>query len=94
MEHLLGKEVKPEYLNDDRLGRVLDKIYEIGLNKIFVFIILEIIKKYQLVSIQLLAVSYQQLIKNNYFLDWVWRPMTVTFYSFLNFKDCFYLFQD
>ena len=48
VEHLLGKEVKVEYLNDDRLGRVLDKIHEIGLNQIFVFIVLEIIKKYQL----------------------------------------------
>ncbi|NEP43401.1 MAG: IS1634 family transposase, partial [Okeania sp. SIO2H7] len=47
-EHLLGEEVKAEYLNDDRLGRVLDKMYEIGLNQIFVFIVLEIIKKYQL----------------------------------------------
>ncbi|NES02428.1 MAG: DUF4277 domain-containing protein [Okeania sp. SIO2F4] len=47
VEHLLGKEVKPEYLNDDRLGRVLDKMYEIGLNQRFVFTILEIIKKYQ-----------------------------------------------
>ena len=48
MEHLLGEEVKAEYLNDDRLGRVLDKVYKIGLNKIFVFILLEVIKKYQL----------------------------------------------
>ncbi|NEP84832.1 MAG: DUF4277 domain-containing protein [Okeania sp. SIO3C4] len=48
VEHLLGEEVKAEYLNDDRLGRVLDKIYEIGLNQIFVSIVLEIIKKYQL----------------------------------------------
>ena len=47
-EHLLGVEVKAEYLNDDRLGRVLDKMYEVGLNQIFVFIVLEIIKKYQL----------------------------------------------
>ena len=48
VEHLLGQEVKAEYLNDDRLGRVLDKIYEIGLNQIFISIVLEVIKKYQL----------------------------------------------
>ncbi len=30
VEHLLEKGVKVEYLNYDRLGRVLDKIYEIG----------------------------------------------------------------
>ena len=48
VEHLLGVEVKAEYLNDDRLGRILDKMYEVGLNQIFVCIVLEIIKKYQL----------------------------------------------
>ena len=26
-EHLLGAGIKPEHLNDDRLGRVLDKLY-------------------------------------------------------------------
>lgn len=30
-EHLLGEGVCPEHLNDDRLGRVLDKLYEAGL---------------------------------------------------------------
>ena len=35
-------------MNDDRLGKVLDKVYEIGLNQIFVSIVLEVIKKYQL----------------------------------------------
>ena len=48
IEHLMGAGVKPEYFNDDRLGRVLDKIYQIGLNQIFVSIVLEAIKKYQL----------------------------------------------
>lgn len=47
-EHLLGQEIKAEYLNDDRLGRVLDKMYEVGLNQIFTLVALEIIKKYQL----------------------------------------------
>ena len=28
-EHLIGEGVKPEYLNDDRLGRVLDQLYVI-----------------------------------------------------------------
>jgi len=30
-EHLLGVGIKPEHLNDDRLGRVLDKLYSLGL---------------------------------------------------------------
>ena len=47
-EHLLGQEIKAEYLNDDRLGRVLDKMYEVGLNQIFMLVVIEMIKKYQL----------------------------------------------
>lgn len=35
-EHLLGEGVLPEHLNDDCLGRVLDKLFETGLTAIFV----------------------------------------------------------
>ncbi len=35
-EHLLGAGIKPEHLNDDRLGRVLDKLFETGLTDLFV----------------------------------------------------------
>lgn len=35
-EHLLGEGIRPEHLNDDRLGRVLDKLYEAGLTEVFV----------------------------------------------------------
>lgn len=35
-EHLLGAGIKPEHLNDDRLGRVLDKLFEAGLTELFV----------------------------------------------------------
>ena len=34
-EHLIGEGIKPEHLNDDRLGRVLDKLYVVGLSQIF-----------------------------------------------------------
>jgi transposase len=34
-EHLLGEGIKPEHLNDDRLGEVLDKLHEQGLSEIF-----------------------------------------------------------
>ena len=47
-EHLIGEGVKAEYLNDDRLGRVLDKLYKTGLDQIFVLIVIEVMKKYQL----------------------------------------------
>ncbi|WP_375510670.1 DUF4277 domain-containing protein [uncultured Nostoc sp.] len=34
-EHLIGAGVKPEYLNDDKLGRVMDKLSMKGLDTIF-----------------------------------------------------------
>ncbi len=39
-EHLLGEGVLPEHLNDDCLGRVLDKLFETGLTTIFVTVAL------------------------------------------------------
>src|SRR4028119_1517807 len=30
IEHLLGKGIKPEELNDDKLGRTMDKLYSAG----------------------------------------------------------------
>lgn len=45
-EHLLGEGVLPEYLNDDRLGRVLDQLYLKGLSEIFTRIALAAVKKY------------------------------------------------
>ena len=47
IEHLIGEEIKSSYLNDDRLGRVLDKLYKIGIGEIFIAVTLEVIKKYQ-----------------------------------------------
>jgi transposase len=32
-EHLLGRGIEPEHLNGDRLGRVLDKLFEADLTK-------------------------------------------------------------
>ncbi len=37
-EHLIGKGVKPEYLNDDKLGRVMDKLFIKGLDTVFLAI--------------------------------------------------------
>lgn len=45
-EHLIGKGVKPEYLNDDRLGRVMDQLYLKGLSQIFTLIALSAVKKF------------------------------------------------
>ncbi|MEB3310853.1 MAG: DUF4277 domain-containing protein, partial [Snowella sp.] len=33
--HLIGKGIKAEYLNDSRLGRVLEQLYEYGINRLF-----------------------------------------------------------
>ena len=35
-EHLLGEAIQPEHLNDDPLGRVVDKLYDAGLMEILV----------------------------------------------------------
>ncbi len=35
-EHLIAPGVKPEHLNDDKLGRVLDKLFDADLTKVFV----------------------------------------------------------
>jgi len=47
VEHLLGAGVKAEELNDDRLVRVMDKLYKYGLNNLFLIIGLEVIRKYK-----------------------------------------------
>ena len=45
-EHLFGEGIVPEDFNDDKIGRVLDKLYKFGLNKIFLAIALTALKKY------------------------------------------------
>jgi len=45
-ENLIGEGVKAEHLNDDRLGRVLDKLYSTGLEQLFTSIALKAAKKY------------------------------------------------
>ncbi|NEP84712.1 MAG: DUF4277 domain-containing protein [Okeania sp. SIO3B3] len=48
IEHLIGKGIKAEYFNDDRLGRILDQLYRRGLNEIFMSVVLEAVKIYQI----------------------------------------------
>ena len=45
-EHLIGEGVRPEHLNDDRLGRVMDKLYIKGLSQLFTLIALGAARKY------------------------------------------------
>jgi transposase len=48
IEHLLGEGFKAKELNDDKLGRTMDKLYREGLSKLFLMIALDAIKKYQI----------------------------------------------
>jgi transposase len=45
-EHLLGAGVLAEYLNDDRIGRVLDALYQRGITDMFVMICLKAVQKF------------------------------------------------
>ena len=45
-EHLIGTGVKPEYLNDDKLGRVMDKLFIKGLDTLFFIIALKAAQKF------------------------------------------------
>ena len=46
-EHLLGKGILPEHLNDDKIGRVMDKCYNYGISELFLLIALAAVRKYQ-----------------------------------------------
>jgi transposase len=47
-EHLIGEGVKAEYLNDDKLGRVMDKMFLKGLETIFLAISLNVVQKFKI----------------------------------------------
>jgi transposase len=45
---LLGEDVESDYLNDDKIGRVMDNLYKYGLNNLFIEVVLSVIKKFQI----------------------------------------------
>lgn len=47
-EHLIGEGVRPEQLNDDRLGRTLDKFYKVGVTQLFTQIALSTAAQFQI----------------------------------------------
>ncbi len=47
-EHLLGPGVLPAHLNDDRLGRVLDRLYQTGITSVFLAVCLEAVKRFDI----------------------------------------------
>jgi transposase len=48
IEILLGSGVESDYINDDKIGRVMDKLYKYGLNNLFIEIVLSVIKKFKI----------------------------------------------
>jgi transposase len=48
IEILLGEGVESDYINDDKIGRVMDKLYKYGLNNLFIEIVLSVIKKFKI----------------------------------------------
>lgn len=45
-EHLLGEGIRAEHLNDDRMGRVLEELHEVGLSDLFVEIALKAAQRF------------------------------------------------
>jgi transposase len=48
VEELLGKGVESKYINDDKIGRVMDGMYRFGLNALFIEIVLLVVKKFEI----------------------------------------------
>lgn len=48
IDTLLGEGIKSEYLNDDKIGRVMDELYKNGLNDIFIEVVLAVLKKFRI----------------------------------------------
>ena len=48
IEKLLGTGINSEYLNDDKIGRVMDDIYQLGLTNLFIELGLLVIKKFNI----------------------------------------------
>ena len=48
VEHLIGEGIQASHLNDDRLERVLDKLYLVGVSEIFTSIALEAAQKFEI----------------------------------------------
>jgi len=65
-EHLLGKGIKAKHLNDDKLGRVLDKLYSCGLSELFTHISLLVLDKFKINVETLHLDSTSMSVEGNY----------------------------
>ncbi len=48
VEHLIGKGILAEHLNEYKIGRVMDLLYAKGLSNLFLLIALKVVEKYQI----------------------------------------------
>ena len=65
VEKLLGEGIKIEHINDDKIGRVMDKLFCHGLSELFVEIVLNAINKYQISTKELVRkISSSELVKS------------------------------
>jgi transposase len=48
VEHLIGKGILAEHLNDYKIGRTMDLLYAKGLSNIFLLLALNVVEKYQI----------------------------------------------
>ena len=59
----MGEEIKTDYINDDKIGRVMDELYKHGLNDIFIEVVLSVIKKFKIET------KYSHLDATSFHLD-------------------------
>jgi transposase len=60
---LLGEGIKADYLNDDKIGRVMDELYKYGLNSLFLEVVLEVIRKFEI------QIKYSHLDSTSFHFD-------------------------
>ena len=63
IDKLLGEGISSDYINDDKIGRVMDELYKYGLNDLFIEVILEVIKKFKI------EIKYSHLDATSFHLD-------------------------
>lgn len=52
VEHLLGAGIRAEHLNDDRIGRVLDEMFDYGTTPLFVKVAMQAVQRFAVVLCQ------------------------------------------
>ena len=74
VRQLLGEDIAPTKLNDDTRGRVLDRISEIGTNKVLGTIIVRVMKSFELDLSLVHHDATSQKVYGDYLLcEWEWH---------------------